>query len=83
MKSNKDISLRMREMLTRDDVPIRDGFVAAMKSDLEKLLSAYFEPASSVSVAIDRDREGGYAVTVSFSASAIKRFDTTMDIKRG
>ena len=83
MKQDRDISKRMRDMLTRDSIPIREGFVTAMKSDLEKLLPAYFELSSPISVCIDRAQDGdGYSVCVTFSASDINRFDTTLDIKR-
>ncbi len=83
MRSDRDISSRMREMLVQDKIFIREGFLTAMKSDLGKLLDGYFELASPIGVAIDRECDGAaYTVRVTFAASNLRSFDTTLDIKR-
>lgn len=82
MRADREISRRVREMLTQDKVEIGDGFISAMKGDLGKLLDAYFVLASPVDVCIERGDGAELEVSVTFSASDIRRFDTTMDIKR-
>ena len=73
----------MREMLTQDKLCIREGFVTAMKGDLNRLLDGYFALSSPISVAIDREQDGAaYTVNISFAASDIRQFDTTLDVKR-
>ncbi len=83
MRADREISKRMREMLTQDKIVIKDGFISAMKGDLGKVLDAYFALASPIGVSIERDENGDiFDVAITFTASDIRRFDTTMDIKR-
>ncbi len=78
---DRDISLRMREMLTRDKVNVREGFLASLKGDLARVAASYFFSPTPIGVSVDRQADGSYAVNVSFAASDIRRFDTTLDIK--
>ena len=83
MRADREISKRMREMLTQDKIVIKDGFISAMKGDLGKVLDAYFALASPIGVSIERGENGEiFDVAITFAASDIRRFDTTMDIKR-
>ncbi len=83
MRADREISKRMREMLTQDKIEIKDGFISAMKGDLGKVLDAYFALASPIGVSIERGENGEiFDVAITFVASDIRRFDTTMDIKR-
>ena len=83
MRADREISKRMREMLTQDKTVIKDGFISAMKGDLGKLLDSYFALSSPVGVSIERgENDAGFNVAITFAASDIRRFDTTMDLKR-
>ncbi len=83
MRTDREISRRMREMLTQDKTVIKDGFISAMKGDLGKLLDAYFALSSPICVSIEQGESGtDFDVAITFAASDIRRFDTTMDVKR-
>ncbi len=82
MRADRDISRRMREMLTQDKVGVRDGFYAALRGDLGHLLASYFEISSPIRAEISQQTDGGFCVNISFSASEIRQFDTTLDIRR-
>ena len=78
----RDISRRMREMLLKDTVDVKEGFLTAMRGDVAKLAAGYFALTGEPKIAIDRQTDGGYKVEISFLASDILQFDTTLDIKR-
>lgn len=80
MKINRDVSNRMREMLSQDKIVISEGFVAAMKGDLGKLLDGYFKLSSPIAISIERGEDDSLVVRISFCASDARRFETTMDI---
>lgn len=82
MRTDIDVSKRMREMLTQDKLCVQEGFVAAMKGDVTRLFDAYFVLASPVQISIDQVAGGAYEVSARFTASDIRRFDTTLDVKR-
>lgn len=82
MRIDRDISMRMRDMLTHDKVDIRAGFSAAMTKDLQKVLGDYFELSAPVHVEVCQQNDGKYSVSVNCVASRIRQFDTTYDIKR-
>lgn len=82
MRATRDISKRMRDILTHDKVGIKDGFASAMTKDVQKVLGDYFELDSPVRVEVVQGADGRYAVTVSCTAYCIKQFDTTYDVKR-
>ena len=43
MRQDRNISVRLREMLTHDKINIREGFSTALNNDLNRLLGDYFE----------------------------------------
>lgn len=82
MREARDIARRMREMLTQDKIGIKEGFSTALTNDLNRLLGDYFELASPIDIEIAQGEGGEYRITIASSASRIKQFDTTLDIKR-
>ena len=82
MRIDRDISARMRDILTRDKVDIKEGFSTAMTKDLQKTLGDYFELSSPVRAEVSQQSDGSYLVSVTCSAARIRRFDTTYDVKR-
>lgn len=82
-RTDRDISRRMREMLTGDKLFVSEGFMTAVKSELTRLLENYFCMSSPINVSIEREQDGAaFEVRVSFAATQLKKFDTTLDIKR-
>ena len=82
MREARDIARRMREMLTMDKVGIKEGFSTALTNDVSRLLGDYFELISPVNVDVVQGEGGAYKIQIDASASRIKQFDTTLDIKR-
>ena len=82
MRQDRNISLRLRDMLTHDKVNIREGFSTALNNDLNRLLGDYFELNEPVSVVVTLMEDGEYVVKIHACASRIKQFETTLDIKR-
>lgn len=82
MKQARDIAKRMRDMLTQDNVGIKEGFSTALTNDLNRLLGDYFNLSNPISVDISQTESGDYKIQISADASKIKHFDTTLDIKR-
>lgn len=82
MRADRDISKRMREILTSDKVNIKQGFRLAMHKDIKKLMSDYFDLDGDISISIEQRGDGKYAVHMDFNADRIRQFDTTFDVKR-
>ncbi|MDE7373417.1 MAG: hypothetical protein K2N18_05075 [Clostridia bacterium] len=82
MRQDRNISLRLREMLTHDKVNIKEGFSTALNNDLNRLLCDYFDLKSPVSISVTLLENGEYDLKISACASRIKQFETTLDIKR-
>lgn len=82
MRRSLEISRRMRDMLTHDNVNLKEGFAAAMRGDLKKLADNYFVDTSPVDVCVDKLPEGNFRVNITFEASDVRRFDTTYDVNR-
>lgn len=82
MKVSTSVADRMREMLTRDKVGFTDGFAVAMKGDITHALQDYFDIDGEVQISVKQENDGRYSVNVNASATRIKQFATTLDIKR-
>lgn len=82
MRQDRNISLRLREMLTHDKVNIKEGFSTALNNDLNRLLCDYFDLSEPISLNISLKENGEYDLSLRASISRIKQFETTLDIKR-
>lgn len=82
MKISTSVADRMRDMLIRDKVGFTDGFAAAMKGDITHALQDYFDIDGEVRISVKQENDGRYSVSVNASATRIKQFATTLDIKR-
>lgn len=82
MRQDRDIAKRMRDMLTHDKVGVKEGFSTALMGDLNRLLGDYFDLCDTAEVDVVLRENGEYGVTVTATASRIKQFETTLDIKR-
>ena len=82
MRQDRDISLRLREMLTHDKVNIKEGFSTALNNDLNRLLCDYFDLKEPISISVTLRENGEYDIKIGACASRIKQFETTLDIKR-
>ncbi len=82
MRASKEMTTRLREILTRDKVGMKDGFRAILNKDANALFSEYFEMADEGDVKVEQNEDGLYTVSFIFSAVRIKSFESTADIKR-
>lgn len=82
MRVDREISKRMRDILTKDKVNIKEGFFTALSKDVERLCKDYFQTEGKINIEIEQGDDGKYEVKISFLASKIKQFETTYDIKR-
>jgi len=82
MRYDRNIALRMREMLTHDKVGIKEGFSTALNSDINRILGDYFDLEAPVDINITLTESGSYSVEIRGSASRIKQFESTLDVKR-
>lgn len=82
MKASREIAERMREMLQRDKMGIKEGFVTALNGDLNRTLNDYFDLNDKCKLTIDSDDNGGYTLSLTATANRIKSFESTADIKR-
>lgn len=71
---------RLREILTRDQTGVGEGFSAALTGDLARVLGDYFELTSPPVIAVTRSEDGGFEVRAEARASAVKRFRTTEEL---
>ncbi len=82
MRVERQVSYRLREMLTQDKVGIKDGFRSLLTRDIERVLKDYFVLKGALNISIKQDENGDYAIEIRQKASGIKQFDTTLDLKR-
>lgn len=82
MRRDRDIARRMRDMLTHDKVGIKEGFSTAFVGDINRLLADYFDIAEEADTDVTLHENGEYKIVITATASRIKQFDTTLDIKR-
>lgn len=82
MKVSKDVANRMREMLTKDKIGIKEGFSTALENDVNNVLCDYFALDSKAKITVEQQENGAYFVKIEASASRIKQFQTTLDIPR-
>lgn len=82
MRADRTIANRMRDMLTMDNVGVKDGFMRALTSDVNRVLKDYFDTQGEAQVKVSQREDGKYEVSFSAVALRIKQFATTMDEKR-
>ena len=82
MRQDRNISVRLREMLTHDKINIREGFSTALNNDLTRLFGDQFELIELVNVVVTLMEDGAYDLKIHARASRIKQFEPTLDIKR-
>lgn len=82
MRADRDISNRMRQILTRDKLGVKEGFITALNNDCNHLFNDYFELNGRLAVRIEQTEDGQYSLSITGKAVRIKQFDTTADIKR-
>ncbi|MEG1529867.1 MAG: hypothetical protein RR405_05870, partial [Clostridia bacterium] len=78
--ASKEIEDRLRGILTRDKVGVKNGFMVALNGDLNRLLGDYFELSVCGDVKVEQNGDGEYEVEFCAKASRIKSFDTTADL---
>lgn len=82
MKASKQIASRMRDMLTRDKVGIKEGFSTALENDLNNVLGDYFSLDGRAKIDVAQNERGVYKITIEASATRVKQFQTTLDMPR-
>ncbi len=82
MSKSRNIASRVKDILTKDKVGVKEGFSTLLHSDLKRILGDYFELCDDIKIKITIDEEGLYDVEIKGVASGIKEFSTTLDIKR-
>ena len=82
MRYDRNIATRMRDMLTHDKVGIKEGFSTALNNDLNRLLGDYFDLNTPIEINVSLEENGDYDINIHASASRIKQFESTLDIKR-
>ncbi len=82
MKASKQIASRMRDMLTRDKVGIKEGFSTALENDLNNVLGDYFSLDGRAKIDVAQNEGGVYKITIEANATRVKQFQTTLDMPR-
>ena len=82
MKASKQIASRMRDMLTRDRVGIKEGFSTALENDLNNVLGDYFSLDGRAKIDVEQNERGVYKITIEANATRVKQFQTTLDMPR-
>ena len=82
MKASKQIASRMRDMLTRDKVGIKEGFSTALENDLNNVLGDYFSLDGRAKIDVAQNERGVYKITIEANATRVKQFLTTLDMPR-
>lgn len=80
MRADKQIANRMREILTKDKMGIKEGFFDILSKDMNNLLRNYFDLEKDAKITIEQSEQGVYKITVEGIASKIKQFDTTKEM---
>ena len=82
MKASKQIASRMRDMLTRDKVGIKEGFSTALENDLNNVLGDYFSLDGRAKIDVAQNERGVYKIKIEANATRVKQFQTTLDMPR-
>ena len=82
LRASRLMAERLKEMLTRDKLGVKEGFVSSLCKDTARLLGDYFELESPPEVRISAGEEGGYEISVKALSSDVKRFETTADFPK-
>lgn len=82
LRASRLMAERLKEMLTRDKLGVKEGFVSSLCKDTARLLGDYFELEFPPEVRISAAEEGGYEISVKALASDVKRFETTADFPK-
>lgn len=82
MKNSRDISQRMQNMLTRDKLNVQPGFLAALTSDINRVLKDYFSLDAPAFVEVNGVENGRYTVIITAGASKILTFSTTVESRK-
>lgn len=77
VKASKQISERLKLMLTRDKMGVGEGFLAALTSDLNRLLGDYFTLDGDIRIDVQLGDDGRYSVDISAEATNVKKFEST------
>lgn len=80
MRADKQIANRMREILTKDKMGIKEGFFDILSKDMNNLLRNYFDLEKDAKITIEQSERGVYKIAVEGIASKIKQFDTTKEM---
>lgn len=80
MRPSGEMTERVKSMLTRDKMGVKDGFLFALKGDVERLLLDYFELDGKPEVKVALGDDGKYDISVTAAAVRIKHFDSTADL---
>ncbi len=80
MRASKQIAERMKNMLVRDKMGVGEGFTAALKGDVEKLLDDYFT-VERADATVELNDDGKYEIRIVAIATAIKSFSSTADMQ--
>ena len=59
LRASRLMAERLKEMLTRDKLGVKEGFVSSLCKDAARLLGDYFEMESPPEVRISAGEEGG------------------------
>lgn len=73
---------RLRAMLVRDKMGVKDGFLSALSGDVKRVLGDYFDLSADPAVAVTCNDDGEYEVTVLARASSVRGFRTTGDLPK-
>lgn len=71
MKANDQLS-RLKRLLYKDNLPMSDGIFDVLKTDVERLLGAYFYMDGAVDLKIETDGCGNYLIKIDGKAKQIK-----------
>lgn len=82
MRRDRTIANRMRDMLTMDNVGVKNGFACALGADINRVLRDYFDMEHEAQISISQGDEGKYEISIKGRARRIKNFATTMDERR-
>ncbi len=65
---------RIRNMLLKDKLDLGEGFMRALKGDLNRVLSYYLTPRGECEVLVSPTSDG-FAISISVKASGLKRIE--------
>ncbi len=77
MRKDRQISSRLKEMLSHDKLSYQQGFYTAFCADISHVLYDYFEIEGKPNVKIELQDDGSFEVSICAKAVRIKQFETT------